>query len=430
MKKLQFIWMLLVAFTNSTLLAQVPAPGDPQTAPVMIKAAYVHIGNGTLLENAVVCFDKGIITYVGKEGDAPQAKYKVIEAGSGHVYPGFILPNTNMGLVEIGAVQSTHDYREHGGFKPNVRSLVAFNTDSELLPATRFTGVLSAQVVPEGGWISGTSSIMALDGWNWEDAVIKADDGIHINWPDQYTVSLDTAVMQYRKRHNKKYEDQVKAIATFLEEAKSYYDMEDKPVNMKMQAMEGVFSGEKQVFVHAGYAGDIVAAIRFLEEEGIEHPVLVGAHDAYHITEFLAERDIPVLLDDLHRLPSYEGEDVDMPYKLPFILKEAGLKVGLCYNSYQSARNLPFFAGTAVAYGVDKEEAVSMISGETAQILGVSDQIGTLEKGRYATLFISKGDALDMRTNELTAAFIHGAAVTLEGMQQRLYEKYYQKYSK
>ncbi|MBW3546294.1 MAG: amidohydrolase family protein, partial [Bacteroidetes bacterium] len=136
----------------------------------------------------------------------------------------------------------------------------------------------------------------------------------------------------------------------------------------------------------------------------------------------------PVLLANVHRLPNRPEEDVDMPYKLPRLLHKEGILVGLVYDDLKSNRNLPFFAGTAAAYGLDKEEALKMITSNTAKILGIDDEAGTLERGKRAILFVSEGDALDMRTNNVSLALIDGRKLDLTNKQIRLYKKFKGKY--
>ena len=156
--------------------------------------------------------------------------------------------------------------------------------------------------------------------------------------------------------------------------------------------------------------------------------MLVGAEDAWYVADFIKEQNIPVLLDEVHSLPRRTDEDIDMPYRLPGLLHQKGILVGLTYNSLQSSRNLPFFAGTAAAYGMDKEEALKLVTSNTAQILGIGGTTGTLKAGLDANLVVSKGDLLDMRGNDITHAFIQGRQLNLDGKQQALYERFKAKY--
>ncbi len=413
--------------------AQVPSPAAPQQRPVMLTGGTAHIGNGEVVENATVIFENGKISSVAAGGTAQDtAGYQVVDVKDKHVYPGFILPNTDLGLVEIGAVRATVDNQETGELNPNVRSLISYNTDSELIPTMRFNGILLAQVVPTGGMVPGSSSVVQLDAWNWEDAAVKADDAIHMHWPQRFNLNFDYTTYTVNREPNKQYIEEVRKLETLFSDAMAYNADDDSRVdNLKLKAMQGLFDGTQALHIHGGGAREIIESIRFAKQLGIKKIVLVSGTEASMVKDFLKENDIPVIITNLHELPDMAGDDVDLYYKLPYLLSEAGLLVGMGYarDMIASARNLAFLAGTAAAYGLDKEKALQIITANNAKILGIDDQAGTLEKGKHATLFVSDGDALDMRGNIIDMAFIDGRKITLDAMQQRLYEKYKEKYS-
>ena len=408
------------------VMCQVPEPAKDQDHPIAVTGATIHTGTGSVLENATLKFESGKITYVGIErGDLDG--FEEIDASGKHVYPGFILPNTLLGLVDINAVRPTRDYQEVGDFKPHIRSLVAYNTDSEVIPTFRFNGILLAQSTPRGGAISGTSSIMMLEGWNWEDAVFKEDDGIHLNWPS-LSFGPRWWLGETERRPNKRYGEQVLAIKQFFTDLKGYVKGNGPTTNLLMEASTGLLSGEKILHLHADHAKAIVEAITFFKENDIPKIVLVGGRDAWRVVDLLKSHDIPVILGDVHERPFRDDEDIDLAYKMPSMLADAGIKVALGYENLQSSRNLPFFAGTASTYGLDKEDALKMITSNTAEILGIADRAGSLAVGKDAIFFISEGDALDMRTSKLTHAFIQGKEIDLKGKQQLLYERFKRKY--
>jgi len=427
--------VLLLCLLSIATLAQVPAPGDPQEQPIILLGAMAHLGNGEIIENAALAFENGTITMVGTADEAESmdlSAYEQINLDGKHVYPGFILPNTDLGLKEIGAVRATVDNEEEGALNPNVRSIISYNTDSELIPTFRFNGVLVAQIVPEGGMIPGTSSIVHLDAWNWEDAALVTDDALHLNWPGRMRMQFDYATYTVNRVPNERYEEQIQTLEDLFADAVAYGQMEDeREDNLKLKAMQGLFDGTQTLHLHAEEAREMVESIKFLQGRGVQDIVLVGGYEAHLVADFLKENNIPIIVDNVHRLPERPEEDVDMPYKLPALLHEAGLLVGIGYEEGMNsrARNLPFLVGTAAAYGLDKEEALQMITGNMAQILNIDDQLGTLEEGKQATLFVSDGDALDMRGNQVEHVFIQGRKVQLDAMQQRLYQKYKEKYS-
>ncbi len=404
-------------------------PGKKQANPILLTGGTAHLGNGTAIENAVVAFDNGKITFVGKVGDSfDNNNYKTIDITGKHVYPGFILAATDLGLTEVSSVKATIDNREVGLINPHIRSIIAYNTDSELIPTMRFNGILSAQIRPTGGLISGTSSIVQLDAWNWEDAVYHEDDGIFMNWPSRESRRFDFETFTFKTEPNKNYKSQIEQITNLFNEAVAYDKGTKNEVNLKLEAVSGLFSGKQRLFINVNRAKDIIESVKFVQEAGVKHVVVVGGSEAYLVKDFLLDQKVPILLGNIHRLPSRSDDDFDLPYRMPFILQDAGLLVGLSYRGTHNSRNLPFFAGTAAAYGGDKEKALQLITLNTAKILGVDNTIGSLEKGKDATLFVSEGDALDMRTNNLSHAFIGGRAVQLPATQQALYEKYKQKY--
>lgn len=425
---MQYVYLLLLcAFFASHLYAQNPAPAPQQEKPVIIANATIHIGNGQMIENGYLAFDKGKIVAVSSSPvELPNAR--IIDARNQHVYPGFILPNITLGLREIDAVRATLDFAETGQYNPHVRALVAYNTDSELIPTIRANGVLIAQTTPRSGVIAGTSSIMMLDGWTWEEALLKADDGIHMNWVPMFVRRGWQSPIEPNKERNK----QIQYLENFFLEAAAYSRQQGvADINLKFEAMRGLFDGSQTLFIHADRARELVEAVQYTQRWGVKRIVLVGASEAWLIVDFLKEAQVPVLLERVHELPAREHSPVDMPYKLPALLHKAGILVGLQYAGDMEAmgsRNLPFIAGTAAAYGLDPEEALQLITLNNARILGIDQQVGSLEVGKDATLFISRGDALDMRTNQVEKAFIQGKEISLDHKHLRLYRLYAEKY--
>ncbi|MCI4667170.1 MAG: amidohydrolase family protein [Bacteroidia bacterium] len=431
MNKLTYILILTGLLLFGSLQAQVvPTPAPPQKEGIVITGATLHLGNGEVIENGTIIFENGKITSVGSEFN-DNDQYRKIDASGKHVYPGFILPNTDIGLREIGAVRASVDASEIGSFNPEVRSIVAYNTDSHVIPTTRTNGILTAQVAPQGrNGAAGTSSIVQLDAWNWEDAAIKMDEGIMITWPSEMQ-GPRWWLGETNSRPNPNYKPTIEAYKKALLDGAAYAkETSPAPKNLKMESMKGLYDGSKTMYVSVNNAKAIMKSVSLLKAYGVKNVVVVGGSQAWYAKEFLKENKIPVILGNVHALPSMVGEDVDMPYKLPALLHKEGILVGLGYSGASSARNLPFFAGTASAYGMSREEALMCITSNTARILGMGDRLGSLEKGKDATLFISEGDALDMRTNKLTHAFIQGREIVLDDKHQMLYKRFKEKYER
>ena len=434
MKKILILFLVLL---NVKLFAQVPEPVNDQTKPVLIYNAFIHIGDGNTIQNGFVSFDNGKITDVSSEDlDLESGTYNnflKINANGSHLYPGLILPNSKVGLEDISAVRATVDHTELGELNSNIRSLIAFNTDSEVISTFRYNGILLSQVVPDGSFVTGNSSIMMMEGWNWEDAAYKIDDGMHVKWPRKtYPPSRWSGQTSFRDNPN--YKLSVDMINKFLIDSRSYFNLngdENKEVNLKLEAMVDVFNGKKKIYLHVGSREQIIESVQMFQKHGINDLVLVGANDALYAIDFILENDLPVLLNNLHRVPSRNHEDVDLPYKLPYLLQKEGVLVGLTASgSLHSQRNLPFLAGTAAGYGLGKEEALKLITSNNAKILGIDNVTGTIKVGKDANIIISKGDILDMKSSVIEYAFITGRKVNLDGKQQILYDRFKRKYSK
>ncbi len=401
-----------------------------QKVPIVISNATLHIGNGSVIENGLIIIQDGILQYAGvkKESGYNDNTATIIDASGKHIYPGIIAMNNQLGLKEIEAVRATRDAYEVGQFNPNIRSIIAYNTDSKAIATLRTNGILLSQVIPDGGIISGQSSVVKLSGWNWEDAAVKMDNNMHMYWPGYY--SYDYIKGEYKKSNT--YDNEVIAIKNFFDEAKAYCANNEHVVkNLRFEAMRKIFNGEHKLFIDANIAKQIIGVVDFAKKYQIKI-VLVGGRQSYQVLDLLKENNIPVLLECTHELPGLEGDAVDLPYKLPSILLKAGIECGLSVSneggSFWNMRNLPFDAGTAAAYGITKEEALKMITLTNAKFLGIEKNYGTLETGKSATLFISEGDVLDMRTSRITNIYINGEKTPVTNWQTNLSKKYEQKY--
>ncbi len=419
------ISLLILLFASVNLMAQPTIyPAKAQNKTISIVGATIHVGNGRVIENGTITFSDGKITYVGA---ASSVSGETIDATGKHVYPGFIAANTNLGLVEFESVKATLDFAEVGNNNAHVRTIAAYNTDSKVINTLRSNGVLLAQITPQRGLISGQSSIVQLDAWNWEDAVYKTDAGIHINWPE-LRVSRFAPVASLDKQ-KEEIQKQVNELMSFISQAKAYSDLENNDItNARFDSFKGLSEGRKKVFIHVNEGNSIINAVKSFISLGIT-PVIVGGRDAHLVTSVLKDNQVPVLIREAHALPSREGDDVNLPYKQAKLLFDAGILAAYAMDGFWQQRNLPFMAGTAVAHGLDKEEALSYITLNTAKILGIDNRTGSLEVGKDANLFVSKGDALDMIGNDVERAFIMGKDIDLNNLHKQLFERYEQKYS-
>lgn len=395
---------------------------------------FAHIGNGKVIENSLIQIKGNKIESIQNATGIkinPKVYDTIIYLEGKHVYPAFINVNNVLGLHDAEAVKATRDFYEVGYFNPHIRSCIAYNTDNYIVPTVKTNGVLYTQVTPRGGIISGSSSIMALEGWNWEDAVLKEDDGIHLNFPKliEKRWSEDEVVTNAT---NKKYTEEMNALNKFFTEAYAYFtEVNPLEKNIRFESMKPIFSGKANLYIHTDKAKDILTAINFCKKHKVSKLVIVGGKEAYKVTGDLKSNKIPVVLNRVNDLPDSPDEDVDLVNQLAARLFKDSII--FCFQmegdmEAMQSRNLPFNAGVAVANGLDKEAAVAALSFNTAKILGVDKFIGSLEEGKLASFFISDGDALDIKSHNVKMAYIAGKPVNLINRQFELYQKYKSKY--
>ena len=429
MKKILFTLSCVCSLAIATA-QQTPAAN--QAKSILIQGATLHIGDGSVLENGMLGIDNGKIVELGEAGTQQNSYATTIDAKGKHLYPGFIAANSTVGMVEIDAVRPTNDLNEIGTFLPHIRTIIAYNAESKVVESLRPNGILTAQIVPTRGRIAGSSSVVQLDAWNWEDASLKTDEGIHVYWPRSYRRGNASKGEDPLVYDQKNYSKQVDELKQYLVKAKTFQKGE-RPKNLPNAALAGVFTGAQQVYLHAKEKRQILDGIDLLKKQGIQHIVLVGGDDAHLVLPYLKEHNIPVILSRPHRLPNTADEDVKLPFKMAKLLMDAGLTITIDVSGRMermNTRNLPFYAGTFAAYGVAKEKAVEMITLNAAKILGIDERLGSLEIGKDATVFIAEGDALDMRTNQLSHAFIQGREISLETHQTELWKRYMEKFSR
>jgi imidazolonepropionase-like amidohydrolase len=429
--KALYILFLTVLVCNTDIYSQNPAASKKQEGVLIVTNVKIFVGNGKEIQNGTIVVENGLIKAIGEIiniKDYPNSK--VINASGKSIYPGIISPNNALGLTEIEAVRTTSDFEEIGQFNPNIRTLIAYNTDSEVIPTVRGNGVLITQAAPEGGLISGRSSVMNLDGWNYEDAALKKDDGLWLNWPAKIINSFDMATFTREKKKNENYDSQINEINNYFAFANSDKSTKAGKENLKYQAVASILSSGARLYIRFESDKEALDAISFIKKHEIKFPVLVGAASSDLLCDLLKENNIPILIPTTHRLPALEGSDVWEAYKLPKRLMDKGILVGIYYNeSYWRTRNLPFVAGNAAGHGLTRAQALQMITLNNAKILGIDNLVGSLEIGKRATFVVSEGDILDMKTSKVEMAFINGAMVDLDDKQKRLAKKYQEKYN-
>ncbi|HET9431387.1 MAG TPA: amidohydrolase family protein [Chitinophagaceae bacterium] len=431
------IILTLAVFSMSILNAQETVlPAKEHKGYTYIKNATIHVGNGKVIENGTIKIKDGKIEDVGTSIVIPEGS-DVVDAKGKQVYPGLILATTDLGLVEVSSIRSTSDVRELGDLNPNIRSIIAYNTDSKVINTLRSNGILLANIVPRGSLIAGSSSVVQLDAWNWEDAAYKTDAGIHFYMPTlmprpnfgrfggggvggQQPPAAD-AVKQGL--------EQVENMKSFFREAKAYQgENTHAETNLKFEAVKGLFEKKQKLYVHANNVKQILVALDFVKEFNFDM-VIVGGSDSWKVADLLKQHNVAVILQNLHSLPTATDDDVDQPYKTAAALQKAGVLFAISDDDENTrGRNLSFNAGTAATYGLTKEEALAAITLNAAMIIGVADKTGSIEKGKDANIVISEGDILDMRTSNVTDAFIQGRKIDLNDLHKILNERFNKKY--
>ena len=423
---------MLTACLTFQAAAQNPVVAPAQKKAIMLVGGTIHTGTGLVIENGIIAFSGGKITWVGKasESNLDRSGFDVLDVTGKQVYPGLIYPNTTLGLIEIeNGLEVADDTQETGDLNPDVRAIAAYNTDSQVIPVIRSNGILIAQIVPKGTLLPGSASIVQLDAWNWKDAIYRADNGLMLNWPRKALPSGRRMMFFPSGGETNNYDKNVEQLEKIFTDAKAYSEVE-KPVdfNLRLEALKGLFDGTRTLFVSAPEAKGIIESILFAKRYGVRKIVLVDADEkAWNVKDFLRENQIPVLLGDPISLPEYDYSDTKEPFRLAAMFEKEGIMVGLCYSS-QAYGNLPFAAGETAAYGLTKEEALQTVTLNTAKILGIDDLTGSLEQGKDANIVVSTGDLLDMRTSNVELAFITGRQISLDNKHKQLFRRFEEKY--
>jgi imidazolonepropionase-like amidohydrolase len=424
--------LLTLLITSSTVAASDQIPGAPQKKPIALVNAVVHTLTGQPIQECTLVFDAGKITDIGHRMKPP-AGAEVVDLKGKHVYPSLIEAHSQIGLTEISSTRATLDFAETGSINPNVSAHVAVNPDSELIPVTRANGVLIAVSAPTGGMVSGKASVMQLDGWTYEDMTLKADAAMVIQWPQM--------VRSPRPKDAKSEDSQTEKPNQALQQLRELFDHSrayskarptnpaDQSFDSRLAAMLPVIEGKIPLLIAADRADQIQSAVAFGVEQNVK-VIIFGGYDAEACAELLRRYNVPVIIDAIHKDPRRDHEDYDAAFTLPERLRQASVKFcisGSGRSETWNTRNLPYQAATAAAYGLSYEDALRSVTVWPAEILGIADRVGTLEKGKDATLFVSDGDPLETET-QITAAWIQGRKVDLTSRHTQLFDKYSEKY--
>jgi imidazolonepropionase-like amidohydrolase len=398
-------------------LTSTPAP------TYVIRNARIVTVSGADIENGAVVISGGRITAVGPNVSVP-AGAQEIDARGLTIYPGMIDLGTNMGLVEVGTgAPGTVDTQELGEMNPNIAAVWSVNPHSAHIAVTRVAGVTTALSLPSGGVISGQAALINLLGSSPREMAVVPEAALMIEFPrvgggggfgpgpsitPEAITQRDRRIEELRKMFRDA-EAYGRAQDAYRKDSKSV----PRPVvNLRLAALVSYARGERPVIFRVERERDIRAVSRFAEELKLK-PIIIGASEGWKVAAFLKEKNIPVILDGVLNLPLREDDAYDSLYENAAKLQAAGVR--FCISTGDSGahvRDLPFNAGMAAAFGLPKGEALKSVTLYPAQILGVADQMGSIEAGKLANLVIADGDMLEARTN-IRYLFVNGRQLPL-----------------
>jgi imidazolonepropionase-like amidohydrolase len=426
----------LLLITTSAF-AQSTIPNNPGRKPkIAIRNATIVPVTAPAIAHGNIIFENGIITAVGPNITIPNDA-AVIDGTGLFVYPGMIDSGTSIGLVEIDSVAGTVDTAELGDINPNARAAVAINPHSEVVPVTRVNGVTNAVTIPEGGIISGQSALIQLSGWTPPEMVLRDNLAMHIRFPRLRSFPLAGVPQdeEAEKEQKKTYTKAIDQLRNTLRDAQAYakaVSARNSDRNVQrfdrdpiLEALVPVVEGRMPVVLHATQARDIKAALQFADEFKLK-AVLSGANDVARVIDEVKKRNVPVILGPILALPQREDDPYDILFTNAKALHDNGIAFAFQTSDAHNARNLPYHAASTAAYGLPKEEALKAVTIYPARIWGVADRLGSIEVGKNATLILTDGDPLEIRTN-VKRVYISGEEIPMDSRHTLLYEKFRQR---
>ncbi len=425
MKGLQTIMGLLTAIVCIVVLrVEAQSPKGKYGNVALTNATIETVTKGTIQNGTVLMVD-GKIAAVGANVSIPSGT-ETIDCKGQFIYPGMIDAGTNLGLNEISAVARTTDFNEIGEVIPQMKALTAVNPSASAIPVTRISGVTTALSIPTGGMLPGTAALINLHGYT-PDQMYAGFEGIVLTFPN-------TGRRGFFDRRTdeeiKKASDKALASLNDVWEKATQYQKLDSATKGRagyypeLQALIQVMRGEQTLLVEVNASKDIQAALKWLKEKKVKKSILTGVAEGWRVADEIAKSGIPVITGGVLELPTRDYDRYDKAYANPGLLKKAGVKVAIKSESgNNNYRNLPYHAGFAVAYGMNKEDALKAITIIPAELLGVANKLGSIEVGKSATLFICNGDPFETKT-QVSHVFIEGWSMPMVSRQTELYNEF------
>lgn len=412
---------------------QVPTPpGSPSTDEVLaiINARIVPVTKPTIEKGTIVIRGNKIVA-LGADVPVP-AGAKVIDAGGGSVYPGFIETSTDLGINEPG-VRGMDDVNEFLDFNQNVRTRVEYQTDSDAIPVARANGITTAAVMPGGGLLSGDVAVMNLDGWTWEEATLSPSAGIVFNFPPVGGgggrfggfgrgggAGGDRTYADLKKDRDAR----VQRVSDYLARARAYSRAgANRQTDWMLEALVPIVDKRTKLFTRIGSADDFGPAIEFAAKENVDIVIITSPYAAATGVDTLKGKNVAVILTEVQSLPQSDDVSHNFNYAAADVLADAGIKFSFSNGDYSNARLLPYQAAQSVAWGLSRDEALKALTINAAEILGVGASVGSLEEGKIANLFIADGDPLEVKTN-VKNVIINGRDVSLDNKHLELWLRF------
>lgn len=450
-----------------TYMANEEVPKKSDTYAIM--GATIHTVSGPVIKNGTVVVSNGVIKAVGAKVAIPANAVKV-DAHGMNLYPGFVDAGTTLGLIEFGQVGQASDERELGANQPDLVAVTAVQAQSEHLPSTRNQGILTALTAPRGGSVSGQASVINLAGWTSELMGLKRKAGLSINWPGGGGFNFDggeqieddddgdgagTATERWERANRADTDDmggnpqrgqrnrqgagaaggaQATTTSSGAPDVELVFDRAIKygkqhdAIDLEMEAMQPYVKGQLPIFIHTNAAASIRGVVAFAKKYKVK-VVIEGGSEAWRVAKLLADNKIPVVLTAAGKSTLTANTTVndwdpyDTPYAVPALLKRAGVQFCFQSDGYADSMNLPQRVGESCAYGLSPDDAIKALTQSAAEILGVSDKIGSIAPGKLGNFLICDGDPLELTSN-IRYIFVNGQPVEMKSKFTRLRDQY------
>ncbi len=417
----KFIKILVLVFTFAPIFAtaQSDDANKARGGKFALTNAKIYTVTNGVIENGTIIINNGVIEAVGANIKIP-TDAEVFDYQGREIYPGMIDSGTQLGLKEIGSISEAQDFREFGDVTPQMQALTAVNPNSVAIPVTRISGVTTTLTMPDGGVLPGTAATINLFGYT-PDQMYAGSKGVVMNFPSAQRRRRQTEEQAEKARVNA-----LKTVNEAWDKAELYAKIQKSPdarYYPEMEALAEVVNGDMLLYIEVNATKDIISALNWVKERGYKKVVFTGVSEGWRVADKLAKAGIPVIAGPVQAIPTRQSDAYDAAYANPGIMQKAGVKVALRTSDTENSRNLPYHAGFAASYGMGRDEALKAITINAAEIMGIGNEIGSIEVGKKANLFVSTGDPFETSTQILNV-FIDGYLVPMTSRQTELYDEF------